>query len=312
MRTRIALALLVAFAALLPTTAFADSGDQGGFALRLHGTYTLPPNESVGSVVVIRGDADIAGTVRGRLTVISGNADIAGNVNGAVTVIRGTVTLEAGSHVDHVTIIRGTVNRQEGSVVDHGINRRGFGFFRGAFFWLLWLGMTLTIVIAGLIFAAIGGRQLARAAAVLTSDFPYTVLGALAIWIVLPILGLFALISVIGIPVGLALLLAVLPLLWLLGYIVVGARLGEALLSLGGSARPADHPYVATTLGVILLQIVLLVPVAGWLAAFLAGVWGSGALAVAGWQAWRCPRDTDKESLDESRSPVRTEDAAGS
>ena len=296
MLRRLPLVLCVAFAALLPMTASADSGNQGGFALRLHGTYTLPPNESVGSVVVIRGDANIAGTVTGRLTVINGNADIAGDVNGAVTVIKGTVTLEGGSHVDHVTIIRGTVNRQSGAIVDHGINRRGSGFFRGAFFWLLWLGLTLTAVVAGLVFAAIGGRQLSRAATALTGELAYSILGAVATWIALPVLGVFALITVIGIPAGLALLLAVLPLLWLLGYVAAGTRLGSALLSLGGTARPVDHPYAATALGVILLQIVLLVPIAGWAIAFLAGVWGSGALALAGWRAWRCPNEIAKEA----------------
>jgi hypothetical protein len=292
---RLPLVLCVAFAALLPMTASADSGNQGGFALRLHGTYTLPPNESVGSVVVIRGDANIAGTVTGRLTVINGNADIAGDVNGAVTVIKGTVTLEGGSHVDHVTIIRGTVNRQSGAIVDHGINRRGSGFFRGAFFWLLWLGLTLTAVVAGLVFAAIGGRQLSRAAMALTGELPYSILGAVVVWIVLPVLGVFALITVIGIPAGLALLLAVLPLLGLFGYVTAGTRLGAALLSLGGGTRPVDHPYAATTLGVIVLQVVLLVPVAGWAIAFLAGVWGSGALAAAAWRAWRSA-ESAKES----------------
>ncbi|MGD0114474.1 MAG: hypothetical protein ABSC13_00520 [Dehalococcoidia bacterium] len=289
MLRRLVLVLCVAFAALAPVTASADDGNQGGLALRLHGTYTLPPGESVGSVVVIRGDANIAGTVTGRLIVVNGNADIAGSVNGAVTIIRGTVTLEGGSHVDRVTIIRGTVNRQSGSVVDHGINRRGFRFFRGAFFWLLWLGLTLAAVIAGLAFAAVGGHQLSRAAMLLTGDLPASILGAVAVWIVLPVLSVFALLTVVGIPAGLALLLAVLPLLGLFGYVTAGTRLGAALLSLGGGARPVDHPYAATTLGVIVLQAVLLVPVVGWAIAFLAGIWGSGALAAAGWRAWRSP-----------------------
>jgi len=150
-------------------------------------------------------------------------------------------------------------------------------------------------VIAGLVFAAIGGRQLSRAATVLTGELAYSILGAVATWIALPVLGVFALITVIGIPAGLALLLAVLPLLWLLGYATAGTRLGAALLSLGGGARPVDHPYAATALGVIVLQIVLLVPIVGWAVAFLAGIWGSGALAVAGWRAWRSPDEIARE-----------------
>jgi hypothetical protein len=295
MLRRLALVLCVVFVALLPAVARADGGDRGGFALRVHGTFTLPPDESVGSVVVVKGDANIAGTVRDRLVVVSGNADIAGSVNGGVTVIRGSVTLEGGSHVSRVTIIRGTVNRLNGSVVDHGINRRGFGLFRGGLFWLFWLAMTLTVVVAGLVFAAAGGRQLPRAADALTGKLAYSVLGAVVVWIGLPILAVVALITVVGIPLALALLLAVLPLLWLLGYVATGTRLGAALLSLGGGARPLDHPYAATTLGVIVLQIVLLVPIAGWAVVALAGVWGSGALAVIAFRAWRRPDDSARE-----------------
>ncbi len=293
---RLALFALVACTALLPAVASADSGDQGGFALRVRGTFTLAPDESVGSVIVVKGDANIAGTVRDRLVVINGNADIAGRVDGGVTVIKGTVTLEGGSHVNRVTIVRGTVNRQSGSVVEHGINRRGFGFFRGGLLWLFWLGMTLAAVVAGLAFAAVGGRQLSRAANALTGELAYSILGAVAVWIGLPVLAVVALLTVVGIPLGLALLLAVLPLLWLLGFVATGTRLGAALLSLGGSARPLDHPYAATALGVIVLQIVLLVPIAGWAVAVLAGLWGSGALAVIAFRSWRHPEESVKES----------------
>ena len=294
MLRRLALVLCVAFAALLPATASANSNrpptqidvDRGGFALTVHGSYVLGPNEGIGSVVVIRGDAVIAGTVHHRLVVIDGNADIAGRVDGGVTIVRGTITLEGGSHVNRVTIIRGTVNRQSGSVVDHGINRRGLGFFRGAVFWLLWLGMTLAVVIGGLVFAAIGGRQLAAASAALTGKLAHSILGAVVIWIGLPALALLAVITVVGIPFGLALLLIV-PLLWLLGYIVAGARLGVALLSLGGNPKPVDHPYVAVALGLIILQIVVLVPILGWAIGLIAGIWGSGALAVGAFDAWR-------------------------
>ncbi|MBE3111952.1 MAG: hypothetical protein IMZ46_15845 [Acidobacteria bacterium] len=281
----------VAIVALLPAAALADDGDRDGFVLRVNGPFTLAPEESVGSVVVIRGDALIGGTVRDGLVVVNGQATIAGRVEGNVTIIRGDVTLEGGSFVERVTIINGSVTRESSSVVEHGINRRGFGFFPALFFWLFWLGMTALVVISGLVFAAIAGRQLSTAGEALTGQLAYSILGAVVVWIGLPIMAVVAFFTVVGIPFGLALLFFALPLLWFVGYIVAGARLGRALLELGKRRTLSGHPYVAATLGVVVLQIVVLVPVVGWAIGALAGMWGSGALAVAAFGAMRSPSD---------------------
>ena len=286
---RLSLLAFVALLALMPAAASADDGNNNGFILRARGTFTLPTGESIGSAVVIKGDAVIAGTVDHSLVVIDGSALIGGQVKGNLTVIKGDVTLESGSHVKRVNIVNGHVNREAGSLVDHGINQRhlGFGFLSAIFFWILWLGMTATVIIGGLVFAAIAGRQLSLSTRVLTGELAFSILGAVVVWIGLPVLALLAFLSVIGIPFGLALLLIALPALWFLGYLVTGARLGEALLSLGGHRPPAGHPYIATALGLIVLQLAGLVPLLGWAVMALAGIWGSGALGVTAFRAWQ-------------------------
>ena len=85
----------------------------GGFVLRVNGPFTLAPGESVDSVVVVKGDALIGGTVHDTLVVINGHADIAGRVEGNVTIVKGDVTLEGGSFVSRVTIINGSVTPRE-------------------------------------------------------------------------------------------------------------------------------------------------------------------------------------------------------
>jgi len=282
-------ALLACFVvvAMLPFTASADDGDHSGFIVRVNGPFTLGPGETVGSVVVIKGDALIGGTVRDTLVVINGHATIGGRVEGNVTIVKGDVTLEGGSFVNRVTIINGSVSRESGSVVEHGINRRGFGFFPRVFFWLFWLGATIAVVIAGLLFAGIAGRQLSLATEMLTGQLAYSILGAVVAWIGLPILAVLAFITVVGIPLGLALVFFALPLLWFLGYVVTGTRLGRALLDLGGRRQSSDHPYLAATLGLIVLQIIVLLPVVGWGIGTLAGIWGSGALATTAFRSWR-------------------------
>ncbi|HUS81819.1 MAG TPA: hypothetical protein VM013_01005 [Dehalococcoidia bacterium] len=282
-----ALTACIVTVALLPATASADDDSEGGFVLRINGPFALASGDSIDSAVVIRGDAVIGGTVRDTLLVIDGHADIAGRVEGNVTIIKGNVTLEGGSFVSRVTIINGSVNRESGSVVEHGINRRGLGFYPALFFWLFWLGMTIAVVIAGLVVAAVAGRQLSLSMGTLTGELAYSILGAVALWIGLPAVAVLAFLTVAGIPFGLALLFFALPLLWFLGYLVTGARLGRALLELPGRRTPADHPYVYAALGLIILQIVVLVPVVGWAIGALAGIWGSGALAVTAFRAGR-------------------------
>ncbi len=92
-----ALAACVVAVSLVPITASADDGDHGGFVVRVNGPFTLAPGESVNSVVVVKGDALIGGTVRDTLVVINGHADIAGRVEGNVTIVKGDVTLEGGA-----------------------------------------------------------------------------------------------------------------------------------------------------------------------------------------------------------------------
>jgi hypothetical protein len=74
-----------------------------------------------------------------------------------------------------------------------------------------------------------------------------------------------------------------------LGYLVAGTRLGTLLLRLMGIAADPDHPYLGALLGLIVLRLLALIPVAGFLFGFLAAVIGAGALAVLAWRALRSP-----------------------
>ncbi len=294
MKRLVFLACAIALA-MLPAAAFAQGNDHGGFVVRVNGPFTLSVGDSVNSVVVIKGDGLIGGTVHGTLLVIDGNADVAGRVEGNVTVIRGDVTLEGGSFVNRVTVINGSVTRESGATVEHGINSHGLGFFPALFFWLFWIGMTIAVVIAGLVFAAIAGRQLATASEMMTEQLAYSILGALAAWIGIPFIAGMVFLTVVGIPFALALLFVVLPLLWLLGYLVAGTRLGMLLFRLAGRRTPS-RLYIPVTMGLVLLQIVVLLPFLGWAVGLIAGVWGSGALALTAFRAWRMP-DARQPSL---------------
>jgi hypothetical protein len=113
-----------------------------------------------------------------------------------------------------------------------------FGFFTSFIFWL---AITVFTLAAGLLFAGVAGRQLSEAGAAITSNIGGSLLGVLTVFIGLPLFAVLAMVTVVGIPVGIATLL-LLPVLGFLGYLVAGTRLGTLLLRLMGIAADARWP----------------------------------------------------------------------
>jgi hypothetical protein len=269
--------------ALLPAAASAQtpSGDDG-VILRVRGDVTIPRGETVATVIVIDGNLTIEGTVRDLALVIEGNADVRGNVQGDLTVISGDIQLGSAAVVKNVNSIRGDFERAQGATVTGDVNERdNFGAFwaaAGIFSALLWLALTIVVIVADVLFALIGGRQLNTATDVMTGEPVNAILGAVFFWVGVPLLAILAMITVIGIPLGLGMLLFLLPAFGFLGYIVAATRLGVALVSRGGR-EAGDRPVLAAALGALLLQLLLLVPFLGALVAFIAALWGTGALA---------------------------------
>jgi hypothetical protein len=283
------IATLALMIALLPTPALAQVGDRDGFYLRIDGDVLIPEGQRVETLVVISGNATIAGTVRDAV-VISGDASVTGTgrVQGDLTVISGNIDLASGSQVRNINSVRGDINQAQGANVTGEISERDnfrfAGIVAGLFSVLFWLAMTVSVLGAGLIFAAVGGRQLNDAATTMTEDLVNSILGSVFLWIAVPLLAVLAIITIVGLPLGLGLLIFLLPAMWFLGYIVAGARLGRVLTSRSGR-QAGEHPYLPTVLGLIVLQVFLLVPVLGALVALLAGLWGAGALAFLAFRA---------------------------
>ena len=283
------LAPIIAFYfTLIPTLAFAEDGQAEDVLVRVGADVHLAAGERAGTVIVIDGDALIDGEIAQAVLVINGNARVTGEVSGQLTVISGDIDLQPTAQVKDVTSIRGNIFRSEGALVTGEVHEReGFGWLRGAaiFFSIaFWIGLTVALIGAGLIFAAIGGRQLREAARRMTAEPVNAILGVVFIAVALPALAGLAMATLIGIPFGIGVLVFLLPALWFLGYIVAAARLGDALIGLR-LTQAADHPYAATVLGVILLQLLVLVPVVGVLVALLAGLWGAGSLAYSAYNA---------------------------
>jgi hypothetical protein len=286
---KLLVALVAIFVAFGPALASADDGaDDNGLLLRVRGDVVVSRGETVGTVIVINGDALIEGTVTHRVLVFRGDAVVGGTIEGSLTVVSGDIALRAAAHVDDVNSIRGDLVRAPGATVSGHIRERDnfafFGWTGAVFSFLFWIAMTLAVVVAGLVFAAVGGRQLTEATRTMTGDAVNTILGIVFVWVALPLIAVVAMVTLVGLPFGLGLLIFLLPALWFLGYIVAGARLGGLLVGLSGR-ETGVHPLLATFAGLLLLQLLVLVPVLGSLVALLAGLWGAGALAYTAYRA---------------------------
>lgn len=276
------LALTLIFA-LIPASAAAQSPqDRDDFTLRVNGDVTIAEGDTVNSVVVIDGDLIVEGEVRDFAFVIDGDATINGRIGENLTVISGNILLGSTAVVQDLNSVRGDITRASGATIKGDVHERDSIRFlwwaAGLVSIILWIGMTVAMVVSALLFAAFGGRQLVAAAVAMTGDLVNTIIGGVVLWAGVPILAGIAIATIIGLPLGLGVLLFLLPAFGFLGYLVTGTRLGIWLLGLGGR-ETGERPFLAAALGTFALQLLVLIPALGILIALLAGVWGGGSLA---------------------------------
>lgn len=290
--SRLLMFVVVLILALVPVSALAaDETEEGVFILQVNRPVVIDAGQSVDAVVVISDDATIDGTVAESLVVVDGDAWVNGTVAGDVTVISGTLHLMAGSQVDNVSLWRGDLHRQDGAVVSGSIDRmQGFDFWNTALFSIVfWLGTTLVLLVAGLVFAAVGGRQLARTAATIGESPGESIGWAAILFIGLPLLTIPVMLTLVGIPLGIGVLLFLLPVLWFLGYLVAATAAGGWMVRRLGWSQQEGHPYLAVALGVVVFGVIGAIPWLGGILAFFAGLVGAGALGYTAWRAWRGP-----------------------
>src|SRR5688572_26401319 len=288
---RLLIVFLVAMAfAFVPASAHAQSppDDDGDVLIRINGDVVVESGEVVDTLVVIDADAVVEGTARDVL-VIHGNLLINGTVENDVTVIDGDLELGNNASVDSVQVFSGNIERAPGATVTGDIEEHDeFWAVSGTAVTLFsiwfWVASTLVLVAGALVFAAVGGRQLTNAAMAMTRQFTNTVVGGVFLWIALPIIAFAILFTVVGILLSLTVFVFVLPIMWVLGYIVAGTRLGLAITGRMGREQ-SGKPLLAAGLGVFILQLIAIIPFLGWLVVAIAGLWGAAALAYTAFAA---------------------------
>jgi len=251
----------------------------------LTGDATVSAPQTVESVVVFDGNATVDGTVTGAVVVFSGNATISGEVAHDVAVFDGVLTVQDGAHV-HGSVYADHHVIAPGATVDGQV--QGTTKFALAAGWggvALWIGTVIAIAVSllvlGLLFIWFAPR--AADAAVVAGR---TAVGASAGWgallfFGLPIVATLALVTVVGLPIGLAVLFA-LGLIYGIGTVAGSLFLGRLMVKTGSRTG-------AFALGWLIVTVALLIPAVGWLVWLVVSGYGLGILCVAGYRAKRAP-----------------------
>jgi hypothetical protein len=284
------LGALVLVLVLVPAAAVATDTlpHTGRVLISTSGDITIPAGDQADAVIVVNGTATVAGTV-GFLMVVDGRAVIQGATLENIVVVRSTAELDATTRVlndvrtfdSSVTqapgaTVGGTVGGIEGDLV-------GFAWFLAAAAIILWIGVAIVTLVAALVLAALAARQVRAAGALIGREPGKTALVGFLSLFVIPILAVLAMITLVGIPVGIALLLFVWPTIAFIGYLVAAIWIGEWLLGRSSPGVVRERPYLAAVLGVLVAGILGFIPVI----TFIISLFGLGAVIVAGWRVFR-------------------------
>ena len=277
-RAVVVCAFLLALLAASPAHA-ADGDDR----VVITGPVTIGPDEVAQDVVVVDGDVTVRGRVSGDLVAVNGTVTITGTVRGDVITIADRATLGPGARVGgdvryadkkpavaSGAQVSGDVERVN---VDKIAGPAGIATGIGA-----WLAISISALLLGLLALWLAPRAALAASETAQTRTGRSVAWGIGLFLGIPILGLILLVTLVGLPLGVLVLLALLP-LYSLGYTTSGWLLGRRLL---GPDRGRVLAFIA---GLAILRVIALIPVLGGLVWLVATVFGLGVLFVAAGRA---------------------------
>lgn len=292
--------LAVLLLILVPVAVAADpQASSDRVLISIGGDVTVPAGEQVDVVVVIGGTATVAGdttsvvAIDGRAVFVSGTTQEVVAIASPVEVRDGVVISGDVTTLDPTTVSVGPGSTVGGTIRDLAPSFVGIGAVLAPAIVLLFIGFVLVTLVAGLGLAALGARQV-RAAEALISHEPIAVLVAGLAGVVLPFLLVAALIvTVVGAPLGIGILITVWPLTAYVGYLVAGIWIGDWILGQASAATIRERPYAAAVIGLLVLQVLAIVPPVS----AIASLFGFGAVLLLAWQVIRSGTPADPSAI---------------
>lgn len=274
--------------ALAPPAQAAATGPRGNVVV-LDGRTVIGEGEVVNSVVVFHGRTIVDGIALGTVVVFDGATTITGDVRKSVIVFRGHVEVAPGAHIggDLVTNEAPTVAKSariDGRIRHvSNINFTGYSF---VFHLLVWLAYTVSVLVLGLLLVALLPGPVESAARAAVDRVGASIGWGALLLFGLPLASVLVMVSLVGIPLGLSLLLAC----WFLftaGYAVGAFAIGRMLIK-----QPRGR-FKAFFAGWGICRAAALIPILGGLAWMGVAILGLGAVCVAVWRSRRAVRDAD-------------------
>jgi hypothetical protein len=266
--------------------AAASAGDR----VVLSGDVVVRKGEVSGDVVIIHGSARVAGVVRGSVVVVDGTVSVSGVIHGDVVALDGPVELLRGAHVTgDVWVAHGKADVQVGSLVDGDIRRGSLSFLsparlvtRAGF----WIAISVSTLLLGLLLVLLAPRGVDAVARAGRDAVGASIGWGFALMLGLPVAGFLLLVTLVGIPFGVGLLLG-LALLYSVAYAYAAWIVGRLLIR--SSRHGGPRRLTSFLAGWASLRAVGFIPVVGGITWFLAALYGLGATTVAIWRARKEP-----------------------
>jgi hypothetical protein len=297
--------ILLALLFLAPVAFAADPSPSptGRVLMAVNGDISVPAGDQADVVVVVTGTATINGTAN-TIVVVDGVANLVGARAESIVAVRSAVTIGPG------TVVLGDVKTFDspvkqigdaqvlGNITDVGADVAAIGTFLVPALFLLWLGFGLATIAAALLLAGLAARQVRSAEVLISREPGTTFVAGLAGLILTPIVAALVMVTIIGAPLGLGLLLVAWPFVAFVGYLVAAIWIGDFLLRRLAARPAADRPYLAAVIGVIAIAILGVVP----LLSAIAALFGFGAVILLAWRTFRGQRSV--AVVTPSQSPI--------
>jgi hypothetical protein len=289
--------------ALLALVVAAGSASAATDHVVITGGAVVPAGQTAGDVVVLDGTVRIAGRATGDVVAVSGPVRLTGRVDGDLIAVSDRAFLGPAARVggdlrygDERPVLA------PGASVGGTVSKEDWADAAGGWGWVSmlgwWLAVSVSTLIVGALLVWLAPGALHAAERAVRERLGATVGWGLAIAIGAPLLAILALVTLVGIPFGVALLLAAIPVL-LVAYATGAWIVGRRVLR---SRSPS--PWLALLAGWGILRVLALIPIAGGLVGLAATVVGLGALAVALWRARRPAAPAARPEAPVSARPV--------
>jgi hypothetical protein len=282
-------ALLIVLGALivpaLAGTATAATGDGIGSRVVLLGGLDVPGGKTVEDVFVLRGPVTIDGTATGNVLSVDGRVTVSGHIEGNLIAVNGPVELKDGAEVDGDISSRLTPTIGPGATVKGAVKGVNVDFQFGDVFaarFVFWLAVSISLLVLGLLLLAFVPRAAAATVETMRESTGAAIGFGFVVFVGLPVVAVLALVTLVGIPLGLGILLALVP-IYSVGYVTSVWLVGRRIV------RAPTSPYLAFLVGWAILRALALVPALGGILWFLSSVFGLGVLAVTARRAGRPP-----------------------